>query len=27
MARLAVITAKVLTGRTVHRLPLSVLDR
>jgi alpha-beta hydrolase superfamily lysophospholipase len=27
MARLAVITAKVLTGRQVHRLPLSVLDR
>lgn len=27
MARLAVITAKVLTGRHVHRLPLSVLDR
>ncbi|MGJ6124573.1 lipase family protein [Mycolicibacterium sp. Y3] len=27
MARLAVITAKVLTGRPVHRLPLSVLDR
>lgn len=27
MARLAVITAKVLTGRKVHRLPLSELDR
>ncbi len=27
MARLAVITAKVLTGRRVHRLPMSVLDR
>jgi pimeloyl-ACP methyl ester carboxylesterase len=27
MARLAVITAKVLTGRKVDRLPLSVLDR
>ncbi|MGW0158753.1 lipase family protein [Mycobacterium sp. NPDC003323] len=27
MARLAVITAKVLTGRRLHRLPLSVLDR
>lgn len=27
MARLAVITAKVLTGRHLHRLPLSVLDR
>jgi len=27
MARLAVITAKVLTGRRVHRLPMSVFDR
>ena len=27
MARLAMITAKVMTGRKVHRLPLSVLDR
>lgn len=27
MARLAVITAKVLTGRRLRRLPLSVLDR